>query len=67
MAAELNLLGWIGHMSLRARSVADRMCLIADSTHPAVTAASVARHLGQARPFRIKAGEFSTGGGGETS
>jgi hypothetical protein len=28
----------------------------------AVTAAGVARHLGQARSFRIMAGEFSTGG-----
>src|SRR4029453_16609364 len=34
---------------------------------PAVTAAGVTRHLGQARSFRIMAGESSTGGAGEKS
>jgi hypothetical protein len=47
------------------RRVDDASCLQIDA--PAVTAAGIARHLGQARSFRIMAGEFSTGGAGEKS
>jgi Helix-turn-helix domain len=67
MEAELNLLGWIGQMSdaTEERRRGDVSC---PGFHaPAVTAAGVTRHLGQARSFRIMAGEFSTGGAGEKS